>query len=309
MPEDRGEPGERRNSVRDGVLGYHRNASEVLWWKAGRSSKKRRRRTWRWVRLLPRKNCAFCGQQRKSSNEHVFPRWLGPYLGAPAGTPVRVTITRMHEREVTTRGARELDIQANAVCKDCNENWMNDLEAAARPHLIPMIQAQATIFNTEAQFTVTAWTVKMAMVAEFMKRRTREPHFKALERESFRDTLIPPRNVQVWIARYQGEFACHCSAHDLMTLGRDGTLAPAYCATFAAGHFAFQVFAYRAVSQPQYFSVNQAPGGMRWEDALILPLHPPVRGVALLWPPRHTLMDESFDRLARRFAVLGDFPS
>jgi hypothetical protein len=114
------------------------------------------------------KPCAYCGQvmtkakvnvPNKMTEEHGFPKWIAPYLGDLSGgvthtirDGVRGPILRQWEADT-------FDIVARKVCRRCNEGWMNDLERAVRPHLVPLLQGRRWVLDAPAQRIMAAWAI------------------------------------------------------------------------------------------------------------------------------------------------------
>jgi hypothetical protein len=54
--------------------------------------------------------------------------------------------------------------QVSAVCAECNNGWMSDIEAAARPILWPLIHAQGRRLDSDEQRVLARWALLKACV-------------------------------------------------------------------------------------------------------------------------------------------------
>lgn len=115
--------------------------------------------------------------------------------------PHRASSSLKHEpdREWT---APSFTSEAKVVCKDCNEGWMNDLEAAAKPILAPMLRGKRVVLDTDAQAIVARWLTKTAMV--FQRTTPRRPVPERHTRYLY-DHRRPPPSCQVWIGARTAE--------------------------------------------------------------------------------------------------------
>src|SRR5687768_16748018 len=87
------------------------------------------------------KKCIFCGANA-DSKEHFWSEWLHPLIVQPIPN-------QRHDREIYTyytNAERQLSgprnrqggihtVRIRAVCRKCNNGWMNRLESEARPTL------------------------------------------------------------------------------------------------------------------------------------------------------------------------------
>jgi hypothetical protein len=105
----------------------------------------------------PQKAVRFCGSSAaKISNEHAWPNWIRPLLPAKVSTIVG---TRPSKKPINFPGRYDdMGVRVNAVCKPCNEGWMERLETEVRSFLTPMIRdGSETMLSREQQFTLARW--------------------------------------------------------------------------------------------------------------------------------------------------------
>jgi hypothetical protein len=115
--------------------------------------------------------CLFCGQAHQpktvstkatATDEDIVPRWLQKYLGIENEivTPMLVRskdLAPLHIRQHVVSA-----FKAGGVCSGCNGGWMSDLENAAKPILIALIEG-TRFFPDLAQgerYTIARWTMK-----------------------------------------------------------------------------------------------------------------------------------------------------
>lgn len=149
--------------------------------------------------------CIFCGSPNVS-DEHVFSRWTHKYMsprlpGATLGLSGVSYLDRHDVQEVRLKGAVR-DWLVKCVCggtkAHCNTGWMNDLEKAARPLLLPLILGKHTRLSPEKQETIAAWVALKAMISEY------NPGDFVTTRQRHRDRLMrikkpPAKGWGIWI--------------------------------------------------------------------------------------------------------------
>lgn len=74
------------------------------------------------------------------SKEHVLPQWIN---ATPVGEgPVTIRRVAQNGELSAYTAARAAAITARAVCEECNNGWMSQLEDATRPWLTSMMDGQ-----------------------------------------------------------------------------------------------------------------------------------------------------------------------
>jgi hypothetical protein len=195
--------------------------------------------------------------------------------------------------------ARSLAITVNGPCSRCNSGWMSNIEAGASPVLSPMIVSAApTVLDIDRQIRLALWATKMAMVFEYATPVGVPRYYDADERRHLKDTLLPPDETRIWVARYDGqEIMCLHLAQSLRRLsasiGRGST--------FCVGQLVMQVLSYRSNEIPgrEIYSLPAKRGS--WDDSLIRIWPPSNLGVT--WPPSTALSYKEVFRLNARFAA------
>jgi hypothetical protein len=118
--------------------------------------------------------CVFCGFP-KTTNEHVFPKWLRDvfpgravhYSEPPPGD----------DGEIREWRAGAINHKANVVCqKECNGGWMSRLEGAARPHVEPLITGagRGRSLDAEARRLIAFWALKTAFMTNLAQEAERQ---------------------------------------------------------------------------------------------------------------------------------------
>lgn len=141
--------------------------------------------------------CAFCGSSdSKITKEHVIPDWISRLFRSDAvgsaellrrdGSQIRYPIVPFQQ---TVR----------AVCKECNETWMSDLEATVKRPLGPMIaHGQAARLAPQAQHDIATWAAKTALMLEYLHPSDRT--IPESECHRFYAAKKPPAGYLVWLA-------------------------------------------------------------------------------------------------------------
>jgi hypothetical protein len=203
--------------------------------------------------------CIFCGATEDLTKEHLWPDWLNKEL--PNIYTSTVTLTRP-DGETRSWAERETASQEIAtVCGDCNHGWMNDLEKAARPILVPMLNGRRLPLDRPQQRTLAAWAFKRATVAEYLDPPNAVIPFE--ERSWLKGHEKPPKGAHVFITSLDArlEETLYLNTYRLLpetpnngdaNLGRKG-----YVATLAIQHLALQVIFWREFKHTTL--VHQAP--------------------------------------------------
>ena len=246
------------------------------------------------------------------TREHVWPDWIGRMFfdykrgdHAPLA-PHRASSSLKHEpdREWT---APSFTSEAKVVCKDCNEGWMNDLEAAAKPILAPMLRGKRVVLDTDAQAIVARWLTKTAMV--FQRTTPRRPVPERHTRYLY-DHRRPPPSCQVWIGARTAEDGGILSGIQSARLKPEaaepaGQVFSAYLVTVGIAAFVGQLFGH---DLPRFDFPWGHEGMFASAVEQIWPPFEPIQ-----WPPKHVIgavkdfaEDPSFGQhLGRSFAGQG----
>ena len=121
------------------------------------------------------KKCIFCGANA-NSKEHFWSEWLHPMIA-------RDGPNERHARQIYSyhpaTGERLVGpaarqggihtIRIRAVCKRCNNGWMNRLEKEVRPTLTAMALGAAISLTQDRLLAIAKWVTMKCLVAEHDK--------------------------------------------------------------------------------------------------------------------------------------------
>jgi hypothetical protein len=247
--------------------------------------------------------CGFCGSRTaKITNEHVFAEWVSALFGAShdrRDVIVRHTLTR-------DDGARPpwfrygIEQEVRMPCKDCNNGWTSRLENAVRPIITPMILGRRVPVLTIGDRTViSAWTIKTAMVVEFLNHRRVPRYFTQAERASFMRVPSPSHGpgTRVWLGQYSDR---NDGVHGLFGFVRVPRGRPiAHISVFAIGKLAIQILVERDAA---VWREASRPGP--W-PAVLTEIWPPIISLdgrpLLSWTPYRSMGQNGFVRAFERF--------
>jgi hypothetical protein len=181
--------------------------------------------------------CIFCGRT-PVTREHLWPDWLQRDL--EIREPFEIRIEQEHDG-VETRDIRfeapPFNQTVRAVCAECNNGWMSEMEAAAKPILWPLIHAEGRRLDAAEQRVLARWALLKACV--FDELHPGEGVVLPAHREylyEHRDP--PPHGFWVTLATYEAEELRHY-AHQGLRLSRGDAPAPpgpnVYFVTITAG--------------------------------------------------------------------------
>jgi hypothetical protein len=225
----------------------------------------------------------------KETEEHGFPKWMMKFLSDIGDPDEGVTHTiREGVRGPVLRqwSAGTFDIVARKVFRECNQGWMDGLERAVRPHLIPILEGQRRVLDGPAQRILSAWAVKTALALALANSGSvpiDSEHYRALVRTKAR----APRHTNVWIAAYSGPRAAFYQQYDLTLTDSAGSY-PAFGIVFSLGRPIFQVAGYPSDLPVEIIRRTNMPATERiW----------PLNGLTH-WPPAAVMDDENLLRMA-----------
>lgn len=150
----------------------------------------------------PPRVCIFCGGAPVTA-EHIWSEWTYQYIPRRKGKHSRRTLTdaagAMRLTRQRIRSGEVNTVKITAVCRKCNTGWMSELEAAAKPHLVPLFLGTAHVLHPFHQRLVAAWIVMKCMIIEWDENvvvSTQE------ERDFLRLNLTPPDRWRVFLASH-----------------------------------------------------------------------------------------------------------
>ena len=154
--------------------------------------------------------CIFCGGE-PTTKEHVWPRWSHRYLPKVKKKWHALHAVEHLDRtdiEIVKHAGDPLDWQVKCVDEKCNNGWMRQLEDAARPIMLPLMNGtQSPIFLGRRQKeTLAAWIALKTIIQEYAPRASKIAHRSQLKR-LWQKKLAPDRTWKIWIASYDGRAA------------------------------------------------------------------------------------------------------
>jgi hypothetical protein len=148
------------------------------------------------------KVCLFCGATGLGvlSNEHVVPQWLLEYLALPGHDQMFHGVSDSKTGEVTAKRVfSSFAFVEGRVCEEkCNNGWMNRLEVAAKPILIPLMDGTRSLPDLTARerTLVAKWAAKTAYMhssAGLLGKPVQPAHMESLNTDL--GTLAPRVHV------------------------------------------------------------------------------------------------------------------
>lgn len=145
----------------------------------------------------PPKVCVFCRSTERVNKEHLFPKWMHPHLPR----------TAEHARLKTESGTtgtphhRQGDVSTivfRVVCEKCNGGWMSELEARAKPLLIPAMNARPLTLTKDHQRTLATWIAVKMTVGEFANFPGKL--ISPIDATFLKEHSQPPNTWDIWLA-------------------------------------------------------------------------------------------------------------
>jgi hypothetical protein len=226
--------------------------------------------------------CAFCLRTNQPiSPEDVWPRWLSKYLRQSKGNALiqqRMEWIKSGRIE-TESNIQRARVEAEVVCKECNNGWMSQVEAEVKPILIRLIEhpsSRGSVTDEEAVLLASWMILKGIVLDHFMLAHGQtSSFFTARQRTSLMKKAMPPDNVAVWLARlptpaslFKGDFTT--LYYPKFAAGANPHL-QAYVFTLGVNEVGLQLIALRnilrkPVGAPPPFA--NRPMGRPWSDVL-----------------------------------------
>lgn len=186
------------------------------------------------------RRCVFCGNPGVS-REHVLPRWLA--VAFDRGDLQRGLHIAASEVAVRRHEQRLLDGTVKAVCKACNNGWMNRLEEGVRDFLPHMIKGHLAVSLTSQRLeALAAWSLKTVFMFREANHHPAREIIPAEDYTAFYNDRRPSRLMAARLAYIAPpvrgpvvlavDFSCP-------TFGLSGS-GVGYIATLRIGHFVVQ---------------------------------------------------------------------
>ena len=187
--------------------------------------------------------CIFCGST-PLTREHLWPDWLRRELAIKIGFDHRL---QQEEDGFSTRddawSAPPFNQQVKAVCAQCNNGWMADIESTAKPILDPLVRGRGRRLHRRLQRTLATWAFLKACV--FDELHPAERAVPSEHRRYLYEHKEPPADgVWIRLATYEARDIGHY-AYQGMRLGRRDEPEPpeptVYFVTITIGALVVQV--------------------------------------------------------------------
>jgi hypothetical protein len=239
------------------------------------------------------RKCLFC-DNAANSREHVWPDWILKRLAVRE--PIRQQLGNDPMRLLPNPQQK-----VKAVCKTCNNGWMQTLEDSNIPLLGNLMQDVGFSLNGLQQYQIATWAVKMSMIGDFLARSHRALFFDQAEREQLRVATNLPMRTSVWLARYS--FPDHIGFWGTNAWSLDKTV-HALITTVLIGRVVVQVVTLQCSQQWERtdVTVNPQTGPRPWPD-LLTDIWPTK--VSVQWPPPFSFKDDgtfALSGLVRRYS-------
>lgn len=242
------------------------------------------------------RTCVFCGASGLT-REHVIPRWLTAVLPEQAQWRGQDQATLYTDRAIPDGEPlhREVAERFNAmtvkaVCAQCNNDFMNEIEKAARPILATMIRGQLAIALDPSSLTkVATWAVKTGLMIQLTGQ---EPaRLDRLYEHLFREG-IPSDACRIWLGQIDDEDWALRAEYPSMLVQSEGEVLDAsdppnvLTVTLGLGRLLFHMFLPADPARSYWFDLHTTFAGM-------IPVWP--KPASVNWPPsRATRGDEAW---------------
>lgn len=153
--------------------------------------------------------CIFCAKRPANSLEHIFvPNWAAEEVRR-VGRPIR---TDWEGRAVFPK-----EPVARVVCRKCNNEWMSEIESAAKPIFTQLRKVKTDVINPVDAHRLAVWMTKTAMVYESVAAGGSPVYFNREQRSQHREDRVRGLLVQgafprmrLFIGRYEGQSVAIC---------------------------------------------------------------------------------------------------
>lgn len=241
--------------------------------------------------------CVFCGQDGKSTKEHVWAKWLRKYPAYDAfieyenahGQRFVWTQPQLRlddedrYRQVPTPGQQVntlLPFVTVPVCRTCNNGWMSRLEIRAEQILNQMILGQNVTVTSDQQSALAAWVTKAAYAYASTYPDVNNT-FTPNEYQEFTQLNQPPGRVAIWMGHSTSAHAYIGMAVIPLDLF-DASTPPHLLGEVRAGGANVWLAAHSVV-----FIAHWLPAALAdvYDDELVPSFGNRWRGLTRIWPP------------------------
>lgn len=228
--------------------------------------------------------CIFCQRTKKLSREHLWPQWVLGLIekeSRPGNVPHSI---EPHDRDPRRFLAPLFSATLKAVCEDCNNGWMSDIEAEAKPYAAPLITGEeGQLLDLDAQWALARWAYLKVLLLERVDKRQRllPPDRYRVLYDSLDDPVLPS-TASIFIAAHDGDLYGQYQHRGLTRRG--GSKVELFVGTFTVGHLVLQVIE-NVSGDPRAISPEREKE-IAGHDERIWLFRPPFT-----WPPGLALTD------------------
>ena len=101
---------------------------------------------------------------------------------------------------------KQFTLTVGAVCGNCNNGWMGDLEGRVKPFFEAALDRKSSLLDTALQRDLASWALKTAMMVEAVHK----PDKPGVLRDEYSHLFThgqPSPRVRVWVAAYTGNIS------------------------------------------------------------------------------------------------------
>lgn len=172
---------------------------------------------------LANRQCVFCGRSApevRITREHVYRKAFKQVLNQTPPFRWRSAQPALGRNEEERSQPHSIfDTQVNAVCAQCNNEWLNTkVERPAEEHLKQMMLGLPLEIDRSASLNISRWAAKTAAVRALV-----DPAPYPIPSEHFRwikERLEPPPYTAVWLGRCS---TTECSLGRQVRIGVEGS--------------------------------------------------------------------------------------
>lgn len=243
--------------------------------------------------LKPPGKCIFCGKG-DLSKQHVWPEWLKA-VNPTTGDYHNIHVSRINyyeplpsppRHDAWKRQGEAGSRKIRAVCQKCNNEWISQVEKAAKPTVEILMRDEWVYVTREEQRRVAAWLAIVTVMTEFLDLRLQA--IPPEDRTHIWNTSEPPPDWKIWVARYRGtQWDDHVCRRKALVIGEgsepvNGPIGPpnTQTTTVVLGNLCAHI--YSSTAWPDF------PG---YQGQLLQPLWP-IRGYDIFWPSVPVVTDD-----------------
>ncbi|MCM2455286.1 hypothetical protein HGO37_07815 [Rhizobium sp. CG4] len=152
--------------------------------------------------------CIFCGGG-PLTQEHIWPKWLKAFVGDVAPETKHIVRnfdpSKLEWTEIKGKVERPGNVfshRARVVCRECNNEWMSELQTRAKPIILDLkAGADFQLDDYEKREALSTWLAMFAFIKEQISAHKTSP---PQELKQFKDDKLPPPGWLFLIAKYNG---------------------------------------------------------------------------------------------------------